>query len=183
MDTQTTDEMLMQAYRDGDYAAFEMLYSRHKAAVVRFYRRQAGDQVAEELLQDAFLRLIGARQRYRQQALFRTYLWTIVRSVLIDHYRKQSRTLPESYQQTDPETLVESERLEPSRQAYHDQQLNRLLQLIASLPAAQREAFLLKEEAGLSVNEIAAVTGDNSDTVKSRLRYAVKKLRAGLEEL
>ncbi|RDE24569.1 RNA polymerase subunit sigma [Motiliproteus coralliicola] len=188
MDNQTTDETLMQAYRDGDYAAFEALYGRHKAAVVRFYRRQAGDQVAEELLQEAFLRLIGARLRYQPQALFRTYLWTLVRSVLVDHYRKQSRTLPASYQQTDPDTLdtdglVESEQLEPSRQACRDQQLNRLLQLIATLPTAQREAFLLKEEAGLSVSEIAAVTGDSFDTIKSRLRYAVKKLRAGLEAL
>ncbi|WP_421863329.1 sigma-70 family RNA polymerase sigma factor [Motiliproteus sp.] len=182
MDTQTTDETLMQAYRDGDYAAFEALYGRHKAAVVRFYRRQAGDQIAEELLQEAFLRLIGARQRYQPQALFRTYLWTLVRSVLVDHYRKQSRSLPESYQQADPDALIESEQLEPARQACRDQQLDRLLALIATLPAAQREAFLLKEEAGLSVNEIATVTGDSFDTIKSRLRYAVKKLRAGLEE-
>lgn len=172
----------MQHYADGNYAAFEALYARHKAPVLRFYRRQVGES-GEELLQEAFMRLINARSRYTASASFKTYLWTLVRSVLVDHYRKQQRSLPRSYDGGESEQIIADERIEPDTCAEQNRQLQQLLRLIGQLPSAQREAFLLKEESGLSLTEIAQITAVSIDTIKSRLRYAVTKLRAGMEAL
>ncbi|MEH6826118.1 MAG: sigma-70 family RNA polymerase sigma factor [Motiliproteus sp.] len=180
MDTRTTDEALMLSYKDGSYEAFETLYSRHKAPVLRFYRRQIGSSAAEELLQEAFMRLVKARTQYTQSASFKTYLWTLVRHVLVDHYRKLNRSLPESYAAVDPDQIHADERVEPDLCADQNRQLQKLLQRVSDLPSAQREAFLLKEESGLSLPEIAEIAGTSIDTIKSRLRYAVLKLRAAM---
>ncbi|MEH6629067.1 MAG: sigma-70 family RNA polymerase sigma factor [Motiliproteus sp.] len=183
MDALTTDESLMLEYAGGSYEAFEVLYTRHKSSVLRFYRRQIGTAAAEELLHDAFMRLINARQRYTPSATFRTYFWTIVRNVLIDHYRKLNRSLPESYGAIDPEQSIADESVEPDVGADQSRQIQKLLAIVSTLPSAQREAFLLKEEAGLTLPEIAEIAQTSVDTIKSRLRYAVTKIRNGMEAI
>ncbi|OMH39255.1 sigma-70 family RNA polymerase sigma factor [Motiliproteus sp. MSK22-1] len=180
MDANTTDESLMLEYAGGSYEAFETLYARHKGPVLRFYRRQTGT-AAEELMQEAFIRLIKVHEKYTQTASFRTYFWTIVRTTLVDYYRKLNRSLPESYNDADPDQILADERIQPDISADHSRQVQRLLLLVADLPSAQREVFLLREEAGLSLPEIAEVAGTSVDTVKSRLRYAITKLRHGME--
>jgi len=183
MDAPISDEQLMQHYREGQYAAFEQLYARHRPPLLRFYRRQTGSpELAEELLQEVFMRLIRSRERYQPSAPLRIFLWQIARNLLIDHYRRQRRSLPSSYADFDPDQVAASERVQPDHAAAHNQQLERLLSLIGELPCAQREAFLLREEAGLSLTEIAQLAGVSTDTVKSRLRYAIGKLRRALEE-
>ncbi len=183
MDVAITDEQLMLEYAGGDYRAFETLYGRHKAPLLRFFRRQTGSSpVAEELLQEVFLRIIHARQNYQPTAPFKVYLWRLARNLLIDHYRRRQRALPESYQQAEPDSVAADERVAPDIGAEQSRQLQRLMTLVGELPCAQREAFLLKEEAGFTLAEIAALTGVSGDTVKSRLRYAISKLRAAMEE-
>lgn len=182
MDADADDETLMLSYRDGDPRAFEALYARHKGPLYRYLLRQCGAAaVAEELFQDVWLKLIKARSRYTVQARFATWLYTLAHHRLIDHYRARSRGLPVSYLDPEadcppdpgpaPEELVDRRR-----------RAERLLELLAALPEAQREAFLLREEGGLSVDEIAAATGVARETAKSRLRYAVARLRRGLGE-
>ncbi len=177
-----SDEALMHAYGAGELEAFEALYQRYRGALYRFFSRQTGSPaLGEELMQESFMRLIHARSRYRPDAPFKVYFWRIARNLLIDHYRRQSRSLPDSYQATDPDQLVACERVEPHHSAQQGQQVARLLSLISELPCAQREAFLLREETGLGLVEIAALTQVSRDTVKSRLRYAIDKLRQGME--
>ena len=183
MTDDSTDEDLMLAYADGSYSAFEMLYGRYKGPVLRFYLRQTKPPaLAEELLHEAFIRLIKARKQYQTTASFRVYFWRIVRNLLIDHYRSQSRSLPESFGDADPELTLADHIDQPEVHAEQSQQLNQLLTLVRQLPADQRDAFLLKEEAGLSLAEIAELTDCGTETVKSRLRYAIIKLRNGMEE-
>lgn len=183
MDAIITDEALMLAYRDGDYSAFEALYRRHKPSIARFYRRQVGRPIDEELLQEAFLKVINSRERYIASAKFKTLLWVIVRSVLIDHYRQANRSLPPSYSEFEPDSVLADEKVQPDILTEQSHRARKLMELISELPSAQREVFLLKEEAGLSLADISLVISANSETVKSRLRYAVTKLRTGLEGL
>ncbi len=149
---------------------------------MRYLLRQLHNQaIAEEVFQDIWLKLIDARERYQASALFRTYLYHIAHNVLIDHYRKIN---PEANTLDAPpgvEEQVADTRSEPERKLTGQNQVKAVLEMIAALPQEQRETFLLKEDAGLSVAEIATATNSGAETVKSRLRYAMAKLRSGLE--
>lgn len=170
----------MMRYRDGDAGAFETLYGRHKGALYRYFLRQCGIKpVAEELFQDVWMKLVGARHRYQPTAKFTTFLFHLAHNRLVDHYRRQSTGLPLSYAGCDHSNVdeVAAPHSNPQQQVESQQRVNRLLNNIKALPEAQREALLMREEGGLSVDEIAKVTGVTKETAKSRLRYAVHKLR------
>ena len=179
------DETLMLCYRDGegDTDAFARLYARHKGPLYRYLLRQCGQPaVAEELFQDVWLKLIAGRAGYTVQAKFTTWLYRLAHNRLIDHYRASARRLPASYADDCPEwaEIPAPVETQPEHQEDRRRQAERLLELLAELPEAQREAFLLKEEAGLSLEAIAQATGTGRETVKSRLRYALARLRRGL---
>lgn len=185
MDNAAPDEVLMSRYREGDTQAFETLYSRHKGPLYRYLLRQCGEAAsAEELFQDVWFKLIRARERYEARAKFTTYLYHLAHNRLIDHYRRIKTGLPISYNDDPDEPLIEqvaaSEAHEPDNELDRRRLGQRLLKQITALPEAQREVFLLREESGMSLEEIAAVTGVNAETAKSRLRYALSKLREGL---
>ena len=174
----------MLDYRDGAAAAFEALYTRHKAPLFRFVLRSVRERgQAEELHQDIWMRVIEARSRYQPQARFTTWLYTIAHNRLVDHWRRSGlRVVSLDDDEAQLEEPEGNPGLEPERQVQARQGLARLAQAIAALPPAQREAFLLREEAGLSVEEIAAATGTNPEAAKSRLRYALEKLRRAVDD-
>lgn len=187
MDNAAPDEELMNRYRDGDAHAFEVLYTRHKGPLYRYLLRQCGAAaLAEELFQDVWMKLIRARERYEARAKFTTWLYTLAHHRVIDHYRRQAAGVPISYDDDPDDPLIEqvpdSEVREPDNELDRRRLGQRLLEQIAALPEAQREAFLLREESGLSLEQIAEVTGVNTETAKSRLRYALTKLRQGLKD-
>ena len=170
----------MLAYGRGDAGAFETLYKRHRGPLsfrAASAQQFSGRVPAEELFQEAWIRVIEARSRYTPQARFTTWLYTIAHNLLVDHWRKKGLTL---VQLEDDAPLAAPDN--PARQAEARESLARLLQAIDALPAAQREAFLLHEEAGLTVAEIAAVTGAGEEAAKSRLRYAMAKLKAAVND-
>jgi RNA polymerase sigma-70 factor, ECF subfamily len=168
----------MLAYRGGDAGAFETLYRRHRGALYRFVLRALKQRaLAEELFQEVWIRVIEARSRYAPQARFTTWLYTIAHNLLVDHWRRKGLSLV----QLDEEPAIAAAD-NPARQAEARESLARLMHALEALPAAQREAFLLHEEAGLSVAQIAAVTGAGEEAAKSRLRYAMAKLKAAVED-
>jgi len=172
------DEELMLAYRAGDAGAFETLYRRHRGALFRFIIRAIKERAtAEELFQEAWIRVIEARARYAPRARFTTWLYTIAHNLLVDHWRRKGLSLV----QLDGENPVAAPD-NPAKQAEARETLARFMQALAALPAAQREAFLLHEEAGLTLAEIAAVTGAGEEAAKSRLRYAMAKLKAVVDD-
>jgi len=185
MDKATSDEALMSRYRDGDASSFEILYERYKGPLYRYFLRQSGiSALAEELFQDVWLKVIQSRKRYEVRAKFTTYLYHLAHNRLIDHYRRQATGLPLSYDDDPDDPQIErvaiAEIHQPENELYRRRQVQQLLKLLDGLPEAQREAFLLREEAGLSLLEIAEITGVTAETAKSRLRYALVKLRQGL---
>ena len=178
-----TDESLMLAYGKGDLRSFEMLYGRHKGPLYRFILRQCSNSsVAEELYQDVWARLIKARETYQVSAKFTTWLYQIAQNRLIDHYRKESTGKSANHSSSGLDELPATEKEQPDIQADYREKITKLLREIEKLPESQKQAFLLKQEAGLSVAEIAKVMGVNDETAKSRLRYAVQKLRSQIND-
>ena len=179
-----SDEDLMLGYQQGDATAFEVLYGRHKGGVFRYLLAKCHQKaIAEELFQDVWMKLIIARDRYEVRAKFTTYLYQLAHNHFIDYYRK---TRTDVFQAKDCDEDVEQITADGQKQADEQLEIQRqtekLSELVDELPDEQREAFMLREEAGLTVAEIAEVTGVNAEAAKSRLRYAVKKLRAGLTD-
>ncbi len=177
----------MLRYQAGDAGAFDELYARHRGGLFRFIGRQCRTREhAEELFQDVWMNLIQARERYRVEAQFRTYLFTLAHNKLMDYFRRHGRVELTLYESNDEESavdrLVASRVDEPLVRAQATEQSAAILRAIEGLPAPQREAFLLHEEGGLSVEDIAAATGCSFEAAKSRLRYAFGKLREGLKE-
>lgn len=179
------DEELMLRYRDGDAQAFDQLYQRHRAGLYRFILRQCRHRAeADEVFQDVWMNLIGARGRYQPRAKFRTFLFQIARNRVIDLARRghESRALSideahDGSGMTLAERLPAEAALEPQAIAERHALSRELKAAIAALPFVQREALLLHEDGGLSLDEIAALTGAGRETVKSRLRYALRRLR------
>ena len=184
----TTDENLMLAYAAGDAAAFDALYARHKGGVYRYLLRQCRQSgVADELFQDVWMNLIRARASYAPTAKFTTWLYRLAHNRLIDHYRASAHlTLVSADDEAHVDAIAALPGVrgdEPQVRAENRELGERLRAAVAALPPAQREAFLLQQEGGLSLAEIAELTGVGTETVKSRLRYALAKLRGDLVDL
>jgi RNA polymerase sigma-70 factor (ECF subfamily) len=185
-----TDEALMIAYARGDALAFEALYARHRNGVYRYLLRHCGDAAsAEELFQDVWTNVIRARARYAPAGRFASWLYTLAHHRIVDHWRAsgQATFVPiddDDVEQASPAMPLQSRRdHEPDAQASRREAGTRLRTAVSALPPAQRDAFLLQHEAGLSLAEIAQLTGVGTETVKSRLRYAVARLRSELRFL
>jgi len=187
-----TDEALMLAYARGDASAFERLYARHKGPTYRYFLRHTSERaIADELQQDVWLKVVRARERYAPDARFTTWLYTLARHRLVDHWRAQHGTRFVSLDDDNVEHAdamraagdTGDDRSDPLGQVIDGQAGRRLLQALDEVPAAQRDAFLLHVEAGLSLGEIAGLANVPAETIKSRLRYAYRRLRAALEDL
>ena len=170
---------LMLAYAQGDVAAFEELYAHYRAPMFRFFARQCGNRAkAEELYQELWMRVIQNRISYTHSARFSTWLYRIAHNLLVDQQRRRDPA-------GDDDALDGIEAggdADPAQQYVAHESLSRFRLLLDNLPDEQRQVFLLKEEAGLSLEEIAQVTGAGFENVKSRLRYAVTKLRKALTD-
>ena len=178
------DEQLMLRYRDGDAAAFDELYGRHRGGVFRYVLRQVGlRSAAEEVFQEIWMKIISSRARYRVEARFATFLYHVAHNCVMVHFRRKTPLHLISLDD-DSEEVIEVPgpgRDQPERAVALRQSAAKLLNALALLPPEQREVFLLHEEGDLTLEEIAGITGTGRETVKSRLRYALAKLREGIE--
>jgi len=181
------DEDLMLAYAQGDTGAFDALYGRHEAGLYRFVRRLLGASFAaqaDEVFQDTWLRIVAARASFTPQgAAWRTWAFTIAHNAAMDRLRVGGRETKVGDGDNDDEQLewlmASNDQVAPSSEdlAYWRAAGAQLLHCLEALPAAQRAAFLLHHEDGASVEDLAQRLALPFETAKSRLRYALKKLR------
>jgi RNA polymerase sigma-70 factor (ECF subfamily) len=187
------DEVLLQAYRAGDVRAFERLVARYEKPIWNFIRRFVSDAAtAEDLLQEVFLRVVKSSDEWRGAAKFSTWLYTIARNLTVDHARRSVHRKAASLDADrnvggDSPTTLYDRLASPDRKADElasDRETKRRIdEAVAALPADQREVFLMREVMEMPFAEIAAAVGASEPTVKSRMRYALEKLRAALVEL
>ena len=182
MGADKTDEELMLAYAGGDLLAFEMLYRRHRGLLYRFLLRSLRHRAdADELFQETWSRLIAARERYRPDAKFTTWLLQIAHNLVIDRFRRQRPQASAEETETILRNLDAPESEQPERALSEFEQRRRLQLALEELPEEQRVAFLLRIEGGMGLDEIGEITGAGRETVKSRLRYALARIRARFE--
>src|ERR1700687_3238480 len=184
METFDEDAKLMVRCRDGDSDAFSTWYARHKGPLYRYLLRQVRNAgPAADLFQDVWSRLVATRARYEARAKFATYLFHIAHNCTVDFFRRDLR-LPRAARSEEADSQVAEpevpEYQRPDGIAEFAEQQSALLAALSCLPQEQREAFLLHEETGLTIEEIARVTDVGVETAKSRLRYAIRKLKKSL---
>lgn len=178
------DGELMRAYARSDLRAFEQLYARHRAPLYRYLVRQTRDrELANDLFQETWSRVIASRERYEPRARFQTFLYTLAYNCFIDHCRRCAvrKETREGDAGSFAQTLPGAEQDRPDVHAEWAEARARYRAALERLPQEQRDAFLLHQESGLSVEEIGTITGVGAETAKSRLRYAIAKLRCALE--
>jgi len=192
-----SDEQLLAAYRAGDVAAFEKLLGRYEKPIWTYLRRFVRrDDAAEDLLQEVFLRVVrdaqdAAAAGWKGQAKFSTWLYTVARNLCVDRSRREAirvaASLDAGGEADDAPASLHERIAAPDRPAdavlANRQAATRIDAAIAALPDDQREVFLMREVMELPFAEIAAVVGASEPTVKSRMRYALEKLRAALADL
>jgi len=190
--TEGTDEALMVRYQSGDRSAFAVLVRRHQASLYNFALRQLRSApLAEEIVQDAFLRVVHNAAEFKHEARFVTWLYTIARNLCIDQARKRalrqhpSLDEPKRAGEGDGPTLGDQTadgRANVERAASSTEIRERVLAAIDALPDDQREVFLMREVSNLPFKEIAEIVGVSENTIKSRMRYALERLQAALSE-
>jgi RNA polymerase sigma-70 factor, ECF subfamily len=185
------DETLMLRYQQGDRAAFAQLVRRHQTPLFNFALRQVRiPQVAEEVVQDSFVRVVQNAADFKHEARFTTWVYTITRNLCIDHLRKKALRKHPSLDESrgedgDGPTLGEQTadpRASVEREATGTELKERIARAVDTLPDEQREVFLMREMANLPFKEIAEITGVPENTVKSRMRYALERLQEHLSE-
>ena len=175
-----SDDALMLAYAAGDAAAFEQLYARHRGKLYRYLQRQLRDNaVADELFQDVWQRVIASRSGWKPDAGFATWLYTIAHHRLGDHWRSLKHR-PSAPADADERMARVADPDTPERVLSEFERRRQLQLALDDLPEEQREVLLLRLEQELTLEEIGDITGVGRETVKSRLRYAMDKLRARL---
>jgi RNA polymerase sigma-70 factor (ECF subfamily) len=176
MNESRDDDDLMLAFAAGDANAFDALYDRYRKPLYRYLFHAVGDRsTADDLYQDVWSRIIGARARFRRGNGFKRWAFRIAHNRLVDHWRVLGRAA------FDADTAALDRAVDPMPQpddsTSNEQQAERLRAALMKLPIEQREAFLLKQEAGLTLQELAERDGVGKEAIKSRLRYATGKLR------
>lgn len=183
-EAEESDQKLMERYRAGDANAFNELYRRFRAPVRRFVAKLSrGQEEADEIAQEVWLAIIRGAPSYRPAAKFTTYLFSIAHRRLQAHWRSRNRrthALATLEPAPEPDEIADDGTAVPEDWAARAELRGALMAAIDRLPPPQRAVFLLKAEADLSLEEIAAATGAGVETTKSRMRYAVARLRTQL---
>ncbi|MDH5821624.1 RNA polymerase sigma factor [Luteimonas sp. RD2P54] len=170
----------MLAWVRGETAAFERLYARHRTRLYRFLLRQLRDgALADEVYQDVWQRVVAARAGWQPEAAFATWLYRIARNRLADHWRAQ-RHRPPAPENADERIARVPDDDTPEHSLSQFEERRSLQLALDELPEEQREVLLLRLEQELTLEQIGDITGVGRETVKSRLRYAMDKLRTRL---
>jgi RNA polymerase sigma-70 factor (ECF subfamily) len=177
------DADLLRAHCAGDAQAFARLYDRYDRPCFLFIRRMLGTSygdAAEDLHQETWISISRSAAAFDpRKASFRTWLFTIARRKVWDHFRRQ-RLVVMTSAQIDAAAAIPDQGPTPLEQVESRELAERVVAAVEALPLAQRDVFVMFAHAGLSLEEISNVTGVGVETAKSRLRYARATLRLAL---
>lgn len=178
---ESSDESLMLAYAKNDQLAFNSLYERYRTPLYRFMYRKisVNEEILNELYQDVWLKLINSRKQYAIKASFKTYLYQIANNTIKDYFRRES--VRKIMSNIENDSAVVDSSLSPEGTAEQSQIMRKFRQALDELPQQQRDVFLLREEAGLTSVQISELMNVSVDTVKSRMRYAISRLKETID--
>ncbi|MCS6980767.1 MAG: sigma-70 family RNA polymerase sigma factor [Flavobacteriales bacterium] len=180
-----SDQELVNAFLNGQSAAFEQLLNRHKNRVYSYIFMMVKDrELAEDIFQDTFIKVIHTLRggRYNEEGKFLPWVLRIAHNLAIDHYRRRCK-MPlvrgggSSEEDFDIFSVLSSSLRSAEEKLIALQTDQRLHQLISHLPKEQKEVLMLRVYGGLSFQEIAQQTGVSINTALGRMRYALINLR------
>lgn len=188
------DEDLMKAFQKGDAQAFESLLARHRRPLFNFLFKFLGNaETAEEAFQEVFLRIIRSSADYQPSAKFTTWMYTVARNYCIDHVRKEKFRHHLSLENKvknnggdEGETLalrIATPEPDADKVSGAKELETHLFRILDELNPEQKEVFLLREFQGLQFDEIATITNVSTNTVKSRMRYALQAIGKKFQDL
>jgi len=173
------DVDLLQAVGEGDLSALGELVVRYQDPLLSLAGRMLGGRgEAEDVVQEAFLRVHRAAAGFRPKARVSTWLYRIVVNLCHDSLRRRRRAPAEW-----PEDVADPDGIDPSRQAAAREAAQRVRRAVHALPQRQRTALVLHRYQGLKLQEIAEATGWTASTVESLLVRAYRRLRRELHDL
>lgn len=185
-DRNAIDVALMRRVAEEDEQAFRELVERHQHAVIGTVAKMLGDAVeAEDIAQRVFLRIWKHAKRWRPEAKFTTYLFTITRNLVYNESRRRSRRKEVSADERSDEAGIEpaaDARSEPDAEALKSEMHDEIDQAIQCLPEAQRTAVILYSYESMPYEEIARVLDTSVSSVKSLLFRARGTLREKLSQ-
>lgn len=191
--TNLQDSELLERYGAGQVEAFSVLMQRYQGPIFNFVLRSVGDPAtAEDVVQDAFTRIIQNAHSFRNESKFSTWLYRIARNLCIDHSRRmrhrRHRSLDAPGDRHDADGAPLAERIaiaRPGTDAEADAPglRDRIAKAIQSLPDEQREVFLMRQVQHLPYAEIGTITDSSENTAKSRMRYALLRLQEVLADV
>ncbi len=177
-----SDEDLMLAFAKNDMQAFEQLYARHKDALYRYFLRHHNNPtICQELTQDLWMKIINSKQNYRVTATFKTWFYTLAHNRMVDYYRRNNLE-NKAFAENTEDDVDGISHWNPADELQTKRLAKQLKESIAQLPFEQREVFVLHQESGLTLPQIAQMLQQGTEKIKSRYRYAIKKLRTVLEK-
>jgi RNA polymerase sigma-70 factor (ECF subfamily) len=176
-----TDEDLALGVQRGNADDLAVLVERHHSPLLGYlYRMTGGDRsLAEDLVQEAFLRVLRSIGQYRHPRPFKPWLYAIATNLARDHY-KRAETRHAADAQLDIE-VIRGPDARPEDRLVADQEAQQVAAAVMALPAHQRETVVLRYYQLLSLSEIAETLGVPLGTVKSRLHLGLRRLRERLE--
>ena len=186
-----SDEDLMRDFQKGDVRAFQVLVDRYQKPILNFtFRYLRNREAAEEAHQEVFLRLVKAAGDYRPTAKFSTWLYTLARNFCIDQNRKNVFRNHQSLDEKigNDETFSRLDRMSSNEAGAEEESSAKeleghLYRILDELNPEQKDVFLMREMQQLSFEEIAEITHVSSNTVKSRMRYALQAIQKRFAEL
>jgi len=174
-----TDELLMEAYRDGDSSAFPLLVHRYHSLLYGYLMRMLNNsEIAEDCFQETFLRVHRKAHTYRTGARFKNWLYTIATRIAIDSVRHAARRpQTESFELDEP---AQMDGRDPSEDAARNELKQTVQAALETLPPQQRAALVLAYYQGHTYPEVAQIMGCSLGTVKTHMSRALKKLSTQL---
>lgn len=184
------DEKLVQAYMRGDMDGFTIIYQRYQTGIFFLTRRYFPEMShAEEVFQEVFCKIVKKLPSYQHIGSFKAWLFTLTRNYCIDILRSRRYNREINFSSLENDEMgsllekrpIETNTLSIEINLYNEELVNKMNQALAELPEEQREVFVLKEREGFTFEEIAKMTENSINTVKSRMRYALQALRRSLK--
>ena len=180
---QRSDEELMLAFKQDEANAFNLLYARYKDALYRYFLRHIKNEATcQELFQDLWMKVINSKSNYQVKATFKTWLYTLAHNRLVDWYRRNNLE-QKAFQENTEDDVDGVNNWNPEDELQTKRLSKEIKQAVGKLPFAQREVFLLHNDALLTLPQIAHMLNEGTEKIKSRYRYAISRLRNDLEKM
>ncbi|MBN1573776.1 MAG: RNA polymerase sigma factor [Deltaproteobacteria bacterium] len=178
-----SDFEAMAAAAEGDKSAFDVIVKRHQSGLINYFLRYSGNlDTAAELAQEVFLKIYKARDRYKPEAKFTTYLFRVAHNLAINELIAKKRPDTRSLDNEDGVDPPDYEGIDPETETMAAETSQTIREALLRLNPAERSVIILKYTQGISYAEISKTTGRSVAGVESLLIRAKAKLKAELKK-